>query len=437
MADDRALDIVVFGATGFVGRLTAEHLAGHAPDGMRVGLAGRSPDRLASARGALGPRAADWPLVVADLDEPASLRALAAGTRVVATAAGPYRRGGVALVEACAAAGTDYADLSGEVLFMRESADRYHAAAAESGARIVHACGFDSIPSDLGVLTLHEAARAGEAVDLHDTTLVVTALRGGISGGTIASALGQIEDLRADPRLRRIVADPYALSPDRAGEPDLEDERDLLGVRRDPELGGWVGPFVMAPANTRVVRRSNALLGWAYGRHFRYAEVAGFGSGPIAPVKAAATAAGLTGLAVGLTLSPTRALLSRVLPTPGEGPSEDTRRRGFFRMAIHARTSSGGRYVGEVAARGDPGYAATAVMLGQSALCLARDGDRLPARAGVLTPATAMGAALVDRLRAQGFTFDVRRRGPEDEPGAGRARELTFDVRRRGPEDDR
>ena len=413
MVDDRALDIVVFGASGFVGRLTAEHLAWHAPDGVRVGLAGRSPERLAATRETLGPRAADWPLVVADLDDPASLRALAAGTRVVATAAGPYRRGGIALVEACASAGTDCADLAGEVLFMRDSADRHHAGAAAAGARIVHACGFDSIPSDLGVLALHEAARADGAGDLEDTTLVLTAARGGVSGGTIASARGQLEELRADPERRRIVADPYALSPDRAAEPDLRDERDLRGVRRDEELGGWVGPFVMASANTRVVRRSNALLAWAYGRRFRYAEVTGFGSGAGAPVKAAATAAGLAALSVGLTLGAPCALLARVLPAPGEGPGEDARRRGFFRMALHARTSSGARYVGHVAAKGDPGYAATAVMLGQSALCLACDGDRLPARAGVLTPATAMGAALVARLRAQGFTFDVRRRVPD------------------------
>jgi short subunit dehydrogenase-like uncharacterized protein len=409
VAEQRGLDIVVFGATGFVGRLTAEHLAGQAPDGVRVGLAGRSAQRLAAVRDALGPAAAGWPLVVADLEDPASLRALAARARVVASTAGPYRRGGLALVEACVSAGADYADLAGEVLFMRDSAGRHHAGAAAAGVRIVHACGFDSIPSDLGVLTLHETARADAAGELEDTTLVVTGARGGVSGGTIASMRGQLEELRADPSLRRIVADPYALSPDRAAEPDPGAQPDLRGVRRDDDLGGWLGPFVMAPVNTRVVRRSNALLGWAYGRRFRYREVAGFGAGPAAPVRAAAATAGLAALAVGLGLRPTRALLARVLPAPGEGPGQSARRNGCFRMALHARTSSGARYVGHVAARGDPGYAATAVMLGQSALCLARDRDRLPARAGVLTPATAMGTVLRDRLRAAGFTFEGRR----------------------------
>ena len=182
-------------------------------------------------------------------------------------------------------------DLSGELLFERESIDRYHDLAASTGARIVHSCGFDSIPSDLGVQVLHEAARAdgggedaGEnAGDLEDTTLVVTALRGGFSGGTLASAMGQLDEMRAHPELRRTAGDPYALSPDRAAEPQLGRERDLNRVRYDADLGIWVGPFIMASANTRVVRRSNALQDWAYGRRFRYREVTGFGSGRVAP----------------------------------------------------------------------------------------------------------------------------------------------------------
>jgi short subunit dehydrogenase-like uncharacterized protein len=412
--EDRGLDVVVFGATGFVGRLVGEYLAIHAPEGVGVGLAGRSEERLAQARAGLGPAAADWPLLVADSDDPASLAALAGRTRVIATTVGPYRRSGLPLVEACASAGTHYADLSGEVLFMRESAERHHDAAAAAGARIVHACGFDSIPSDLGVLLLHEAVRADGAGDLEATTLVVKGMKGGVSGGTVASLKGQLDEIKGRSDLQRIVADPYALSPDRSAEPDLGDERDLRRVERDDDLGIWVGPFVMAAANTRVVRRSNALQDWAYGRRFRYREVTGFGSGPAAPVKAGAMTAGLGGLQAGLNLAPTRRLLDRVLPDPGEGPDEDSRRNGFFRIEIDARTSSGARYVSRVAARGDPGYAATAVMLGETALCLALDRDRLPDRAGVLTPATAMGTALVDRLRAAGQTFEAARRQADD-----------------------
>lgn len=407
MGADRELDVAVFGATGFVGRLSAEYLAANAPENARIGLAGRSQERLREVRSSLGPAAAEWPLLVADSGDPGSLAELAEAVKVVATTVGPYRRSGLPLVEACASAGTDYADLTGEILFMREAIDRFDDAAAKSGARIVHSCGFDSIPSDLGVLLLHEAAQADDAGELEDVTLVVTGVKGGLSGGTFASLEGELDDVRTNPESRRIVDDPYALSPDRDAEADLGDQGDLRGVERNPELG-WLGPFVMASINTRAVRRSNALADWAYGRRMRYREVMGFGTGPLAPVKAAGLSGGVWALQAGLANPTSRKLLSGLLPDPGEGPSEKVRRTGFFRIEIHARTSGGARYVCDAAAQGDPGYAATAVMLGESALCLALD-DCPPPPAGVLTPATAMGTALVERLRAAGSTLEVRR----------------------------
>ena len=406
MPDQRALDVVVHGATGFVGRRTAAYLAEHAPDGVRIGLSGRSQEKLESVRRDLGPAAAEWPVIVADANDSAALRALAERTRVVATTVGPYLRFGLPLVEACAAAGTDYADINGEVLFMREAIDRFDEPATASGARIVHSCGFDSIPSDLGVLLLAEAARAGGAGTLEDTTLVVRSLRAGISGGTFATMKLQLDEMRGDRSRAKVVMDPYALSPDRSAEPHLGSERDLAGVRSDAELG-WLGPFVMASLNTRTVRRSNALQDWAYGRSFRYREVMGFGTGLDAPVKAAVVTAGLAGLLGALSFGPTRSVIDRVLPDPGQGPSEDALERGSFRIEIHARTSSGARYVAHVAAKGDPGYKATAVMLGESALCLVLDRDRLPDRAGVLTPATALGTVLAERLRAAGQTYEA------------------------------
>jgi short subunit dehydrogenase-like uncharacterized protein len=406
---DRELDIVVFGATGFVGRLVAGYLADHAPAGVRIGLAGRSRQRLADIRAQLGAAASDWPLVVADSGDLASVEMLARRARVVATTVGPYRRQGLTLVEACAREGTDYADLSGEVLFLHESIDRCHDMAADTGARIVHCCGFDSIPSDLGVLLLHQAARTDDAGDLEDTTLVVRAMRGGVSGGTLASGMGQWEEMRSSAERRGQAEDPYALSPDRAAEPDLGDERDLDWLSYDGDLRMWVGPFLMAGINTRVVRRSNALQGWAYGRRFRYREVTGFGAGPAAPVLGAAVSTALKALAAGLAFPPSRTLLGQLLPAPGEGPSENTRRKGHFRIEIHTHTSGGARYLSKIEARGDPGYAATSVMLGQSALCLALDRDLLPDCAGVLTPATAMGAALAGRLRSAGHTLATQR----------------------------
>jgi len=405
------LDVVVFGATGFVGRLLAAHLATAAPDGLRIGLAGRSADRLAAVRAGLPTRAADWPLVVADVQDPGPLAELAGRARVVATTVGPYARHGLPLVAACATAGTDYVDLTGEVLFVRQSIDRWHAVAAESGARIVHACGFDSVPSELGVLLCAERAAAEGAGTLEDTVLHVKSVQGGFSGGTIDSMRAQLDAVAGDPALRRLVADPYSLSPDRSAEPELGDEKDRLTVTKDAELGRWTGSFVMAPFNTRIVRRSNALTDYAYGRRFRYREVMGYGRSPLAPMIAAGVTTGLAAGMAGMSFGPTRALLDRVLPAPGSGPGEAVRKRGHFRIEVVARTSTGARFTATVAAKGDPGYTATAVMQGESALCLVLDRDRLPDRAGVLTPATALGSALADRLRAQGFEIDVRRDG--------------------------
>ncbi|MGY2066071.1 saccharopine dehydrogenase family protein [Blastococcus sp. SYSU DS0619] len=406
MADGaRTHDLVVYGATGFVGRLLAAYLAEHAPEGTRIALAGRSRHRLEEVRDALPAGGRDWALVEADSTDEASLAALAGSTRVLVTTVGPYARYGLPVVEACARAGTHYADLTGEVLFVREAIERCDAVAKETGARIVHACGYDSIPSDLSVFLLAQQAAADGAGGLRDVQLVAT-LRGGFSGGTIDSMRAQVEALQKDPALRRVVADPFALSPDRTAEPDTLQPRDAGMPSRTPD-GRWTAPFVMAPFNIRIVRRSNALQDWAYGRSMRYGEVMGVGRGPLGAVTAAGVSAGLVATVSAMSLAPTRALLDRVLPAPGSGPSEAVRRKGWFRMVVDAGTEDGRRYRATAAGKGDPGYAATAVMLGESALALALDGDRLPERSGSLTPATAMGEVLVERLRAVGHTYEV------------------------------
>ena len=374
-----------------------------------MGLAGRNETSLERVRASLGGAAAEWPLLHADSSDETSLAALARSTSVVITTAGPYHHRGLGLVAACCAEGTDYVDLTGEVLFMRESIDRYHEAATAAGVRIVHACGFDSIPSDLGTLLLHQAADKDGAGTLGATTLMVAALRDSLSGGTFASIMGTVDDVKRDRAARRILGDPYALSSDRAEEPKLGNEADLRGVKHDSDLGVWIGPFLMASANTRVVRRSNALQGWAYGRGFRYREVTKFGTGPLAPLRAAGMSAALGGLIVGLAAPPTKPILKRLLPKPGEGPSAAMQRDGYFRMELHTTTSRGTRYTATVGAKGDPGYAATSVMLGESALALVLDRERLPRRSGVLTPATALGEPLVQRLRAAGHTYSVSR----------------------------
>ena len=398
--EDRPLDVVVYGASGFVGRLVAEYLARHAP-GRRVALAGRSRERLEAVRDGLGEHAADWQVVTADAEDDAALADLAASTRVVATTVGPYTRHGLPLVHACAQAGTHYADLAGEVLFLRESAHRFHETARGTGARIVHSCGFDSVPSDLSVLLTALHARADGAGALREATLAVREIAGGVSGGTIDSMRVQADAAR-DPEARRVLADPYALLPDGVAPPDV-DQHVPARAFRDLLTGTWVAPFPMAAFNTRVVHRSNALGGWAYGRELRYREVIDLGPGPRGERRARALALGTGAAAAAMTLPPTRWLADRLLPAPGEGPDEETRLSGHFRVEALARTTTGARYRTVFAAQGDPGYAATAVMLGESALALATDEGRLPDGSGVLTPATALGPVLADRLVRAGF----------------------------------
>ncbi len=430
----RELDLVLLGATGYVGRLVAAHLAEHAPPGLRVGIAGRSVERLRGVADGIG--AGGWPLLEVDVTDRAALAALAGRTRVLATTVGPYARHGLPVVEACARVGTHYADLTGEVLFVRDSIDTCHEAATRSGARVVHSCGFDSLPSDLGVLLTAEAARADGEGELTATTLHVRSLRGGVSGGTIDSMRQQVLASRRDPAARRLVADPYALSPDRDAEPDRAPRPDArpdarpeedsasggrrslargasraLPVRRDAH-GEWTAPFVMASYNTRIVRRSNALLGWAWGRGLRYHEVLDTGRSWRGPLLAAGAAAGLLGAFAAMSFPPTRAALDRVLPSPGEGPDPAALARGRFRVEVETVTTTGARYRTVVADDRDPGYRSTAVMLGESALALACDEDALPDVAGVLTPATALGTVLADRLRVRGMTLETARVAP-------------------------
>ncbi len=394
----RTFDLVLFGATGFAGRLTAEYLAQHAPAGARIALAGRNGPKLEQLRAELPASAKAWPVLIADAGDAAALAKLAAQATAVCTTVGPYAKYGLPLVEACAKAGTHYCDLTGETQFIRDSIDRADATAKASGARIVHTCGFDSIPSDLGVLALHEALGT-----LLRATYVVVKMKGGVSGGTIASMLNMLDEVKVNPSRRTLLSDPYALSPNREQEPKLGGEGDLMGLRYDEFVDQWVAPFVMAAINTRVVRRSNALLDYAYGRQFRYAEVMGMKS-----LFNAALFTGGLGLLMGsLVFGPTRKLVESRLPRPGEGPDEQTRKTGFLKVHIVGEGESGVKKTLEITGQGDPGYQLTALILGQAALCLAFDDAKLPRRAGVLTPATAMGRTLIDRLVAAGMTFTV------------------------------
>jgi short subunit dehydrogenase-like uncharacterized protein len=414
-AAQRELDIVLYGATGFVGKLTASYLA-KAGGTPRIGLAGRSAERLLAVRESLGDAAKEWPLITADAASPSSLNDMAARARVVVTTVGPYTKYGLPLVAACAAAGTDYADLTGETMFVRESIDTYHKRAVDTGARIVHACGFDSIPSDLTVYALFEQARKDGTGELGETNFVLRAMAGGVSGGTIASMMEVLATASSDPEARRAMNDPYTLTTDRAAEPDFGHQSDTpwrRGREIAPELGGvWTGAFAMGAPNARIVRRSNALLDWAYGNRFRYAENMSVGSSVVAPVAAAlgtAANAAILGLGSRYFNKLPRGVLERIAPSPGTGPSERARENGHYRVETYTTTTSGARYRTTMAQRGDPGYKATSVLLGECGLALALDRDRLSDLRGVLTPAAAMGDVLLTRLPAAGATLNTVR----------------------------
>lgn len=411
----REFDIVLYGATGFVGKLTAQYLA-KAGGPARVALAGRSVAKLRDVRESLGDAASGWELIEAEAGQPSTLNDMAARTRVVVATVGPYTKYGLPVVAACAAAGTDYADLTGETMFIRESADLFGKEAADNGARIVHSCGFDSIPSDLTVYALYKRALADGAGQLGETNFVLRGFAGGVSGGTAASMVEVMHTSSTDPEARRAMSDPYTLSTDRAAEPELGHQSDTPWRRgRDiaPELDGiWTGAFVMGATNSRIVRRSNALLDWAYGRSFRYSENMSVGSSVVAPVAAAlGTAANAAVLGLGSRYFDKlpRSLVERVLPKPGTGPSERARENGHYTVETYTTTTSGARYRATMSQQGDPGYKATSVLLGECGLALALDRDALSDLRGVLTPATALGDALLARLPGAGVTIKTER----------------------------
>lgn len=419
---DKSIDITLFGATGFVGALTAEYLASHAPATVRIALAGRNQRKLEDVktrvRAASGNKGVDsWPIVIADSFDDSALRTMASNTRVVISTVGPYSTFGEQLVTACVDAGTHYVDLCGETLFMARSKDRFHEAARNSGAQIVHACGFDSVPSDIGVFLLgQEAARHGDK--LRDVTLLMK-MKGGLSGGTLESGRTQFVQVAKDKQLARKLADPYALVQDRAQEPDRNDtelgQQPDYGIIRTETVGarsGWAAPFMMAGSNTRVVRRSNGLLGHAYGPRLRYREFLDVGTGPRGRIRAYVMAGVLAGFGAVMRRDRLWPLASRFLPAPGEGPSEESRNAGFFSATHYGLAESGARYTAKVSAQGDPGYKATSAMLSEAALTLALGDEALPGTGGgVLTPATGLGMAFVQRLRNAGLTLAAHKVG--------------------------
>lgn len=385
--DERELDLVLFGATGFVGGLTADYLAEHAPDGLRWALAGRNGEKLAAVRDRLTathPDCADLPLLTVDSADAAGLADLAGRTRLVVSTVGPYLLLGEPLVAACAEAGTDYVDLTGEPEFVDQMWLRYHETAVASGARLVHCCGFDSVPHDLGAMFTVSLLPEGEPIRLRG----VVRSNAQMSGGTFHSALNQMSRMR----LAKAAAQARRRAEPR---PEGRSSRPVAGKpHRDPVLGYWLLP--LPTIDPFIVARSGAALA-SYGPDFRYSHYAGTKT-----LRYAATGVATVGaLGVAAQVGPLRELLGRRLQ-PGEGPSERRREKSWFTVDFIGE--AGGRVVHTRVSGGDPGYTDTAMMLAESALCLLE--DDLPDRAGQLTPAVAMGEHLLDRLQRAGMGFE-------------------------------
>ncbi|QGU02772.1 Putative trans-acting enoyl reductase [Corynebacterium kalinowskii] len=381
-------DIVLFGATSFVGRLTADYLAQHHSD-LRIAIAGRNWAKLQNLRLPFTPLRAD----AANKQE---LDQLARSAKVIISTVGPYTRYGDYLVDACAESGTHYVDLCGEALFIRRIIDRWH---GKTDSKIVHSCGFDSVPSDMGMFNLW--LKSGRST-FREVVMAVDKLQGGLSGGTIDSMREVSQDAKRMPKGGAILHSPYSLSPDHTREPDLGAQPDLV-AEYVPLLKQWAGPFFMAMFNTRVVRRSNALSDYRYGDQLRYREVTPTGEGVGGQLKAKALLGAIGAGFATIMTEPLRKPLSRIIPEPGEGPKNID--EGGFVITHHGVTTDG-RYVsGRVSAEGDPGYKVTAMMLAEAAVTLATAPQGLPAATGVLTPATGLGEPYLAALKRNGMAF--------------------------------
>ncbi len=368
---EKPYDLIAFGATSFVGKLLCRYLVDEFGCDGRVkwAAAGRSLRKLEALRSSLGEGAVTLPLEVADAADGAALSAMCQKTRAIVSTVGPYALYGEPLVKACATTGADYCDLTGEVQWIRRMIGLYEGEVQASGARIVHCCGFDSIPSDMGVYFLQDEARRRFGQPCSHVKMRVKAARGGVSGGTIASLMNVAKEAAADRDLRRMLANPYALCP-----PDAPKVRQasLSRPEYDPDCDAWLAPFVMANINTRIVHRSNALSNYGYGRDFRYDEAMLAGKGLEGRVKAYAIAAALGAFVAASVIPPTRWALERlVLPAPGEGPSPDAQKRGFYNLRFFGKTADNKTIRVKVAGDADPGYLSTSKMLGQAAACLA------------------------------------------------------------------
>ncbi|MFT4651495.1 MAG: short subunit dehydrogenase-like uncharacterized protein [Porticoccaceae bacterium] len=405
----KSFDLIIYGASSFVGQILTHYLVEHVGVNKQVrwAIAGRSESKLEQFKESLGAVAAELPVIIADAADAQALDAMCQTTRVVVTTVGPYALYGEPLVKACAENGTDYCDLCGEAYWIKKMIVKYAESAKQSGARLVSCCGFDSIPSDLGVHFLQQKAHQRFGLFFDDVKLSVNAMKGGASGGTLASMIEAVKAAISDPALRKEMNNPYILCPENT---DLKHSQiSIKGPFFDQDIQRWVAPFIMEAINARVVLRSNMLLELPYGSEFLYREQMVTGIGIKGRLSALVLTLGLGFFAFSVVVSPIRKFMQRfVLPKPGEGPSPVAQLAGYFDVSLLGKNTNGEKLQVRVTGDRDPGYGCTAKMLAQAGLSLAFDFTEEEKVGGFWTPATAMGDKLIDRLtKHAGMTFEL------------------------------
>ena len=418
--DKRAYTVVLYGATSFVGQITAHYLAQFlteqkpnedASQSITWAIAGRDEDKLKKLQDEIvskqGNKADKVAIIIANSNDEASLDAMTKQTQVLISTVGPYLKYGEPLIKSCVQNGTDYVDLTGEAIFIKDMLDKYQDTAKQSGARIVNSCGFDSIPSDLGVYFTQQQAQDKFNQACETIHMRVKAAKGGVSGGTIASMGTIFEEVGEDKARRKQVANPYLLNDDT--DAPTTRQKNISKPEYDDDHKRWLAPFVMAVINTRIVHRTNQLLSYEYGREFKYDEAMWMQDGVKGKLMSYGLSAGLLGFASAMMFKPSRELLSKhVLPKSGSGPSKSEQENGFFDIRFFGTTAKQDTISMKVTGDRDPGYGSTSRMLAQSALCLAQDVSQDAVAGGFWTPATAMGDKLIQRLEEHaGLSFEI------------------------------
>lgn len=398
---ERKYGIVLYGATSFVGQLVAAYLQkflaeDDSSNEVSWAIAGRNQQKLEQVKKQVGN--SELPLIIADSEDADCLNEMAAQAQVIISTVGPYLKYGEPLIKACAENGTDYVDLTGEALFIKDMLDKYQQTAKDSGARIVNSCGFDSLPSDLGVLFTQNCAQKAHGEYCDTINMRVKAAKGGLSGGTVSSMATIFEEIAKDKSLRKQLANPYILNDD-AKRPNVRQENVSL-PQWDADNERWVAPFIMASINTRIVHRSNQLRDYQYGRDFKYDEAIWLPAGLKGRLMSYGMTAGIAGFAASMMFKPSRDLLNEhVLPKPGDGPSKSEQENGYFDIRFFGYTNKNYQVLTKVTGDKDPGYGSTCQMLAQSALCLLQDISKEQVAGGFWTPAAAMGETLIERLQ--------------------------------------